>query len=242
MIINIIKYLFLFASGAMIGWCIELVFRRFFGKARKWINPGFLSGPYLPIYGTGVVVMYIICEFSMPLYAKLLTIFVTMTLVELVTGLFFLNKYNIRLWDYSKRFMNYKGVVCPLFSLFWALLGVFFYFVIYPYFYSKITMIYNHLELSLFIGVFYGVFMVDLASRIGLANRIKKVVESAEKEMPIHFENLKREINQRREKIANLPRPNLFNTFRDINLQDYIPNIKSLNRNDKTQDKKDDIA
>lgn len=42
---------FLFFIGSMAGWVIEVVFRRFFSSAnpeRKWINPGFLSGPYLP--------------------------------------------------------------------------------------------------------------------------------------------------------------------------------------------------
>lgn len=45
---------FLFFIGSMAGWGIEVVFRRFFSSAnpeRKWINPGFLSGPYLPLYG-----------------------------------------------------------------------------------------------------------------------------------------------------------------------------------------------
>lgn len=46
---------FLFFIGSMAGWVIEVVFRRFFSSAnpeRKWINPGFLSGPYLPLYGS----------------------------------------------------------------------------------------------------------------------------------------------------------------------------------------------
>ena len=37
---------FLFAVGALCGWVIELFFRRL--NSKKWINPGFLHGPYLP--------------------------------------------------------------------------------------------------------------------------------------------------------------------------------------------------
>lgn len=50
---------FLFFIGSMAGWVIEVVFRRFFSSAnpeRKWINPGFLSGPYLPLYGFSLCV------------------------------------------------------------------------------------------------------------------------------------------------------------------------------------------
>ena len=47
----------LFAIGSLIGWIIELFFRRFVSQ-KKWMNPGFLTGPYLPIYGFGVLVLY----------------------------------------------------------------------------------------------------------------------------------------------------------------------------------------
>ena len=36
---------FLFFIGSVLGWFLELIFRRFFSSAnpeRKWINPGFL--------------------------------------------------------------------------------------------------------------------------------------------------------------------------------------------------------
>lgn len=52
---------FLFFIGSMAGWVIEVVFRRFFSSAnpeRKWINPGFLSGPYLPLYGFSLCVLF----------------------------------------------------------------------------------------------------------------------------------------------------------------------------------------
>ena len=47
----------LFVIGSLLGWVIELFFRRFVSQ-KKWMNPGFLTGPYLPIYGFGVIVLY----------------------------------------------------------------------------------------------------------------------------------------------------------------------------------------
>ena len=44
----------LFIIGAILGWILELFYRRFI-TMKKWINPGFLKGPYLPIYGIGVL-------------------------------------------------------------------------------------------------------------------------------------------------------------------------------------------
>ena len=54
---------FLFMVGSMYGWGIELLFRRFISKknpSRKWINPGFLVGPCLPVYGFGLVFLFVI--------------------------------------------------------------------------------------------------------------------------------------------------------------------------------------
>ena len=48
-----LKLAFLFFIGSLIGWVIELIFRKYFAvenKEHKWINPGFCVGPYLPLY------------------------------------------------------------------------------------------------------------------------------------------------------------------------------------------------
>ena len=54
---------FLFFMGSLIGWGLEVVYRRFFSDAnpeRKWINPGFLIGPYLPLYGFSLSAVYLL--------------------------------------------------------------------------------------------------------------------------------------------------------------------------------------
>lgn len=56
---------FLFFIGSMLGWVIEVIFRRFFSSAnpeRKWINPGFCTGPYIPLYGLGLCALYLIAS------------------------------------------------------------------------------------------------------------------------------------------------------------------------------------
>ena len=55
---------FLFFIGSTLGWALELFFRRFI-SSKKWINPGFLTGPYLPIYGFGLCALYLISKVDM---------------------------------------------------------------------------------------------------------------------------------------------------------------------------------
>ena len=55
---------FLFFVGAMLGWVLEFLFRNLIShsgpRARHFINPGFCKGPYLPIYGVGLTVLFLI--------------------------------------------------------------------------------------------------------------------------------------------------------------------------------------
>ena len=60
-----LKIVFLFFIGCELGWGLEVLFRRFISKnnpERRWINPGFLIGPYLPLYGTGLVALYLMAS------------------------------------------------------------------------------------------------------------------------------------------------------------------------------------
>ena len=46
------------------------------------------------------------------------------TFMELVGGGIILKDTGMRMWDYSDRWMNFRGLICPLFSLCWCVLSV----------------------------------------------------------------------------------------------------------------------
>ena len=54
---------YLFFIGSVLGWVLELFYRRFISGAnpeRKWINPGFCVGPYVPLYGFGLCILFVL--------------------------------------------------------------------------------------------------------------------------------------------------------------------------------------
>ena len=127
----IVKLMYVFAIGAIGGWCLELVYRSI--RAKRLFNPGFLTGPSLPIYGFGNVILYFVTKIDLSfcgakwvqVTAMFLLIAIAMTLLELVTGYLFYHFMQLRLWDYTKRWGNYKGFICPLFTVFWGALGIY---------------------------------------------------------------------------------------------------------------------
>jgi uncharacterized membrane protein len=198
-----ISVLFLF--GAVAGWIIELVFRRFFSH-KRWVNPGFLDGPYLPIYGVSVVVFYFISDFALDVWVQLLLYAFVPTLFELVTGLFFIRVYHIRLWDYSDRKWNVDGVVCPTFTLLWILLGLFFKYVVYEFTSSLLAYVQGHQQLLLFIGIYYGIFLVDLFTAFNAASQIRRLLTETEERFQVNYERLKLDVrtwlNEKRAKFG----------------------------------------
>ncbi len=196
---------FLFFVGSIAGWCVEVVFRRLF-TAKKWINPGFLTGPYLPLYGFGVVGLFGISLLPIDtgmawLDAVLIILImgVAMTVIEYIAGLIFIKGMKIKLWDYSNRWGNIQGIICPLFSFFWLVAGAAFYFLVDAPVIEAVRWFVSNIEFSFVVGAVFGVFLVDLVHSLGLSWKIKKFAE--EHGVIVHFEKLKAEIKARKEEI-----------------------------------------
>lgn len=190
----------LFVIGSLFGYVLEVIYRRIAGK--KWVNPGFLVGPYLPIYGFGVIVLYGVSNIVLPVpgwadvLIKIVLIGVMMTLIELVGGLIFVNGMHIKLWDYSDRWGNFKGVICPLFSAIWLAIGSLYFFLLNPILVNAISWISENLIYSFFIGGVVGAMIVDTCYSLDLGLKIKK----AAGELTIKYEQFKIDILEESQK------------------------------------------
>ena len=69
--------------------------------------------------------------------------------------------------------MNFKGVICPKFSLFWGIICAVYYFLIYPFLHRIAVDVVVMPLLILAIGGYLGIFLVDLVHSLRLMQRIK---------------------------------------------------------------------
>ena len=193
----------LFVIGSLGGWGIELLFRRFVSQ-KKWMNPGFLTGPYLPIYGFGVLVLYAVSNIPLGIdgyiwdvIIRIIIIGVGMSLIEFIAGLIFIKGLGIKLWDYSNCKGNIMGIICPSFSIIWLIVGSLYYFFLNPVLVQGITWIAENLIYTYFIGAVIGAMIVDFAYSIHLATKLKVFNEYR----ALRFEEFKKEFKN---KIKNL--------------------------------------
>lgn len=189
----------LFVVGSLLGWIIEFFFRRFVSQ-KKWVNPGFLMGPYLPIYGFGVIILYGVSNISFGIQSqawdivvRIFIIGVGMTLVEFIAGLIFIKALKIKLWDYSNRKGNIMGIICPLFSFLWLIVGSLYYFLLNPVLVMGLNWISENLVYAYFIGGVIGAIIVDLSYSIHLATKVKEFKELS----GLRFDQFKKELRKR---------------------------------------------
>lgn len=115
------QWLLFFYFYCFAGWCFESTYVSL--KTRKLTNRGFMRGPFLPIYGSGAIIMLFA---SIPFKENLvLTYFagaIAATLLEYVTGVSMEAIFKVRYWDYSNQKFNFQGHICLSSTIAWGFL------------------------------------------------------------------------------------------------------------------------
>lgn len=119
------QWLFLFYLYCFLGWCVESTYVSLKQKPPHWINRGFMRGPFLPLYGSGAIMMLVV---SAPFQHNIVLTYVAgcigATLLEYITGVTMEALFKVRYWDYSDQPFNFQGHVCLGTSLSWGFLTI----------------------------------------------------------------------------------------------------------------------
>ena len=114
---------------SLLGWVCEVVYCSI--PKRRFVNRGFLYGPYLPIYGTGATLVVVLMQpviGSWPL-VFILSLLLTSAL-EYITSFLLEKLFHVKLWDYSSYPLNINGRVCALNSTLFGLLSLFIVYIV----------------------------------------------------------------------------------------------------------------
>ena len=122
---------FLFLTGAFIGWVYEVVLQLF--QSGMFVNRGMLHGPWLPIYGVGCLVMVglkkVIGDRPIPYF---LISSAACGVLEYTSSWLFEAIYHVRWWDYSDFRFNLNGRIFLGGLIGFGVAGCAFVFVLLP--------------------------------------------------------------------------------------------------------------
>ncbi len=119
-----------FVIYSVLGWVYETAICSI--CRRKFVNRGFLNGPYCPIYGCGaLLVILLFGRMTNPVLLFLLSALVTCSL-EYLTSYGMEKLFHARWWDYSKRPFNIHGRVCLLGAVIFGALSVLIVLYVHP--------------------------------------------------------------------------------------------------------------
>ena len=164
--------LWFFFVYAFLGWCAEVGYAA--TKTGKFVNRGFLNGPWCPVYGFGVVIVLGCLE---PLSGNLPLLFlgsVALTsALEWLTGFALEKLFHQRWWDYSDEPFNLTGYICLRFSLMWGFACLFVVKLLHPTVVLAVDLLPRPLGWVLLAGL-CAALGVDLAATVSAIARLNR--------------------------------------------------------------------
>ena len=135
---NILTYFMLFFIYAILGWVIETTLVSI--EKKKFVNRGFLKGPWLPIYGCGMILILVFfSRFMTKPFLMFILIILLCGFLEYMTSYILEKLFHKKWWDYKDSFLNINGRVCFVGLLFFGVGGVISTYYIAPYLIIKIS-------------------------------------------------------------------------------------------------------
>lgn len=171
---NLAQWFLFFYIYCFLGWVWETCYVSL--KQKRWVNRGFMHGPFLPIYGCGAIIVLLS---TIPVKDYFGLVFICgmtgATLLEYFTGETMERIFHVRYWDYSTKRFNLNGHICLLSSLAWGLFSMLMIYVLHQPIEQMIFVLDQSMTELITFGLTIGV-AVDLTESFNEAMDLKEML------------------------------------------------------------------
>ena len=187
------RYVLLFFVYSFLGWCLEVACKLI--SDHKFVNRGFLIGPYCPIYGPGALIMTLLLNrYLNDPVTLFIMIILCCSLLEYFTSYFLEKIFHTRWWDYSGYRFNINGRICLETMVPFGLFGLFIMYITNPFFLGLINKISTPILIFLTI-ILLCVYLVDNIISFKIIKNIQHVGEDIQKKQLIKKDDTERITN-----------------------------------------------
>ncbi|MCR4753788.1 MAG: putative ABC transporter permease [Candidatus Saccharibacteria bacterium] len=160
---NIPEYFIWFIIYSFLGWAWETLITSI--PQRRFVNRGFLNGPYCPIYGAGALLFIFFTNNIDSIAVRFILGAVIACTLEYLTSWVLELIFHARWWDYAPRRFNLNGRIC-LEGFFVFGLGA----VVAPYFHQNVANITAQLSPALLNSIF-SIILITFIVDVVITNR-----------------------------------------------------------------------
>lgn len=148
-------------------------------RERKFIDVGFLYGPYCPAYGFGAIAFAVfLTELRNSLFFLFLGGVILSFLVSLLTGFVLERIFHRKWWDYSRKRFQFGGYVNLPYTVLWGLLAVICVSLVNPFLDTVVSVVPTRAG-GVLIIIFYAVMGIDFVGTVSgilaVHSRIRKL-------------------------------------------------------------------
>ena len=236
-----------FIVYAFLGWVCEDIYCGI-GK-RKFINRGFLYGPYCPIYGFGaLLVIYPLLMVSKHPIVVFIFGMVLTSILEYITSFVMEKLFATRWWDYSTYPFNINGRICLQNSLLFGLMALVVVYGLHPI----VSRFVERIPLGFLVIFLIMFFVIDIVNTVIVLLRRKKVFLKLKEdidELRAQFESdrdilneeferwindhkeldvVRNRIQKRVEMIDELRKKHIVRAFPDLKLSDQLNQLQDI--------------
>ena len=173
-------YFLLFIIYSVAGWCMEVICKLI--QYKRFINRGFLIGPWCSIYGYGaLLITFLLQKYTDDALVLFVMAIVVCGTLEYLTSYFMEKIFKARWWDYSQRKFNLNGRICLGTIIPFGLLGLFIMYVSNPFLIEKLELL-PELWLNIIFWTILTMYIVDNIVSGVVVRSIKTADISASKE------------------------------------------------------------
>lgn len=144
-------FILYFAFYSFAGWVGEVCYA--YKNQKKFVNRGFLHGPFCPMYGACMIMVLMLCRifsglnpFQFFIVATILT-----AVIEYFTGFILEKLFNQKWWDYTEDPFNLHGRICLHFSLMFGVVST----IAVKFVHPIVVSIFNNLNSKFGLFLFY---------------------------------------------------------------------------------------
>lgn len=207
---NIYMYFLLFLIYSFIGWLVEVINVSLIEK--RFVNRGFLMGPYCPIYGVGGILCYLFLRkyLNDPLALFMMSILI-FSILEYMTSYLMEKMFKARWWDYSDKKFNINGRICLETMVPFGLLGCFVMYALNPLLIKMLESI--PVNIGMIIAfVLFAFFVIDVCISFKIILNFKNVTFAIKKDSTEEITKLVKEILSKKS-VLNRRLVNAFSKF-----------------------------